>query len=271
MRARRCQWALGTRARAAAVPRARPRHRQGARHDQGVRLCRAASQASVADEGLLALVAAHDTNLPWYLSSQRGEAPSPKAWRKLAGKVDMVLLCLFMVADRVDCPGGWKNNPPLRWFLEEAGRQGVLPSGLSLDPPGIRCERSSGAILVREGAALLIRVRDQGYEIPKGRLVWDESVCGAAARELAEETGVSGAVVDAAPEIAQVRYSFPSGAHIVHKTVHYLNARPGPGGIRCGAVPERTRELRWASRQDLDSIPLVDESLRDILASALST
>jgi len=65
----------------------------------------------------IALVKYHDINLPWYISHTRGETPSPKAWRKLSSAVDLKLLCLFMVADRVDCPGGWKNNKALMWFL----------------------------------------------------------------------------------------------------------------------------------------------------------
>src|SRR5262245_59032688 len=51
----------------------------------------------VADPALVELVRMHDINLPWHLSMLRGEAPSEKAWRKLARRVDLDLLCLFMV------------------------------------------------------------------------------------------------------------------------------------------------------------------------------
>jgi len=85
-----------------------------AKPEQSVQLL---SRYGCFSDAFIALVKYHDINLPWYISYTRGEAPSPKAWRKLSGAVDLSLLCLFMVADRVDCPGGWKNNKALMWFL----------------------------------------------------------------------------------------------------------------------------------------------------------
>ena len=87
----------------------------------------------IADPALIELVRMHDINLPWHLSMLRGEAPSDKAWRKLARRVDLSLLCLFMVADRVDCPGGWRANAALVWFLDEVARRGLLDGTLDLD------------------------------------------------------------------------------------------------------------------------------------------
>ena len=77
------------------------------------------------------MVKYHDTNLPWYISMQKGQPPSRKAWAKLGRKVNMRLLCIFMVADRVDCPGGWQANDALVWFLEEATKRGFLPEPLT--------------------------------------------------------------------------------------------------------------------------------------------
>ena len=88
---------------------------------------------AIANPELVELVRMHDINLPWHLSMLRGEAPSDKAWRKLARRVDLSLLCLFMVADRVDCPGGWRANNALIWFLEEVARRGLLDRALELD------------------------------------------------------------------------------------------------------------------------------------------
>jgi hypothetical protein len=87
---------------------------------------------AVADPELVELVRMHDINLPWHLSMLRGEAPTDKAWRKLARRVDLHLLCLFMVADRVDCPGGWRANAALVWFLDETARRGLLARPLQL-------------------------------------------------------------------------------------------------------------------------------------------
>lgn len=80
----------------------------------------------VTDGRLLDFVKYHDTNLAWFLASQRRMAPGDGAWRKLAARVDPTLLAIFMVADRVDCPGGHRENPPLVWFLEELRRRGLI-------------------------------------------------------------------------------------------------------------------------------------------------
>lgn len=87
----------------------------------------------IADAQFIELVRYHDVNLPWWQSAQRGEPPSDKAWRKLQSRCNVRLLCLFMVADRADCPGGFRNNPALIWFLEEAARRGLLNTPLRLE------------------------------------------------------------------------------------------------------------------------------------------
>jgi len=75
----------------------------------------------------------------------------------MASKVDLRLLCIFMVADRVDCPGSWRFNRPLAWFLQEVRDRQLLNQELQLDdgPPvghaaGTSGEVSSGAALMRE-------------------------------------------------------------------------------------------------------------------------
>lgn len=88
----------------------------------------------IGDARLLDFVKYHDTNLAWFLAKRRGQAPGDAAWRKMASRVDPTLLAIFMVADRVDCPGGWRNNPPLVWFLEELCTRGLVKEGLVLDP-----------------------------------------------------------------------------------------------------------------------------------------
>lgn len=82
------------------------------------------------DQSFVNLIKYHDINLPWYISSTKGEAPTNKAWKKLASRVDIRLLCLFMIADRVDCPGGWTNNRALLWFLGQSRERGYLDHGL---------------------------------------------------------------------------------------------------------------------------------------------
>src|SRR5688500_5727219 len=151
----------------------------------------------VADARLLALVKWHDTNLPWYLADQRGQPPTDRAWRRLAAELDVRMLALFMVADRVDAPPGWRRNAPLMWFLTEARRRGLV-GGPVPEVPGAPSEVRAGAALVRgdgdDRELLLIRARAAGYELAKGGVEWDELPEEAAARELREEAGVESAV-----------------------------------------------------------------------------
>ena len=77
------------------------------------------------------MVKYHDINLPWYLSHIKGEPPSDKAWRKLAQNVNIKLLYVFMIADRTDWPGGWKQNKPLIWFLEQVKSRKLIEKDIT--------------------------------------------------------------------------------------------------------------------------------------------
>jgi ADP-ribose pyrophosphatase YjhB (NUDIX family) len=185
----------------------------------------------ITDEPFIQLVKYHDINLPWFLAHERGQPPSDKAWRKLANKVNVRLLCLFMVADRVDCPGGWRTNRPLVWFLDEVMARNLLDTELILDDGPTTPATGQPVIEVSAGAALLrgsppavemlvVKVRSDGYELPKGHLEWDETPEQAAARELREETGL---VSEPKPGelLGTLKYSFEKDGVTVHKRVHY--------------------------------------------------
>jgi 8-oxo-dGTP pyrophosphatase MutT (NUDIX family) len=190
------------------------------------------------------------------------------------------LLCLFMVADRVDCPGGWRTNHPLVWFLEEVKRRKLLSTELLLDDglavpsgPAEMMEVSAGVVLIQrfgaESRALVIRVRKEGFEVPKGHIEPQEKMIEAALRELREETGLASSVVTGA-EAGIVEYSFEQDGVSVTKSVHYFAAFVPTGEvIRFGKLPSRTRELRWVTSNELDVLPLVNEQLRSIIARAL--
>lgn len=227
-------------------------------------------ECGVTDPVLLALVKVHDTNLPWYQSSERGEAPSDKAWRKLANAIVMRLLCLFMVADRVDAPGGWRRNAPVTWFIAQARARGLVGE-LVLDLDDHPSEICAGAALVRSSAevaeVLVTRVRSAGFELPKGGIEWDELPCDAAVRELREETGVEGEL-SVGRSLGQLDYVVGSGADRHAKRVHYCSVS-SVGAPRFGMRPARTHELRWLRKQDIDGVPLVNEGLRAVLYAAL--
>ncbi len=239
----------------------------------------------VDDPELLALVKVHDTNLPWWQSWRRGQAPGDKAWRRLAARVDMRLLALFMIADRVDAPGGWRSNEPLMWFLEQATERGLL--SLPLDPIDpvdvVESERCAGAMLVRPGAeeaeVLLIRVRASVWELPKGHIEPGERADQAAERELREESGVVGPV-ELHARIGSQRYSFRRDLRRIDKHVEYFTfygTGAGAGapagssaGVRLGPRPDRTKERRWVSASELASLPLVCEDLRSLIADGFA-
>ena len=85
-------------------------------------------------------------------AAQRGQAPSDKAWRRLSAEVNMRLLCLFMVADREDCPGGWRANEPTTWFIAEAQRRGLIGQ-LVLDTHDHPSVISAGGVVIHDGRA----------------------------------------------------------------------------------------------------------------------
>jgi ADP-ribose pyrophosphatase YjhB (NUDIX family) len=238
-------------------------------------------QYGVTDEALTELVRYHDINLPWFLAHQRGQPPSDKAWRKLVNKVNVRLLCLFMVADRVDCPGGWRTNRPLVWFLEEVRARHLLERELILDDgPSVAAtghagiEASAGGALLQGSPPhvelLVVKVRSDGYELPKGHLEWDETPARGAVRELQEETGLA-SEPKAGELLGTLDYSFEQDGVTIHKRVHYfLFTAAEPGPLAFAAKPARTKELRWINETDALALPLVSEELRPIILKAFA-
>lgn len=221
---------------------------------------------------MLALVKWHDTSLPWHLSSTKGQPPSDKAWRRLASEVDLRLLAMFMVADRVDAPPGWRRNAPTVWFLGEAHRRGLV-SDLRLDLLDHPSEISAGGALVREheGAreVLVIRVRRDGYELPKGGIEWDELPSDAAVRETREEAGIE-TVLQVGRELAHVDYGVGEGPARHLKRVRYFLLE-STGSVQLGPLPERTHERRWVGPETVRTIALVNEALRPLLVATLES
>jgi 8-oxo-dGTP pyrophosphatase MutT (NUDIX family) len=228
------------------------------------------AECGVSDRAFLALVKWHDTSLPWHRSAGRGEPPSEKAWRRLASEVDVRLLCVFMVADRVDAPGGWRRNAPTAWFIAEARSRGLIDD-LVLDLDDHPSEVCAGAALLRHsgdtGEVLVTRTRAASFELPKGGIEWDELPGEAAVRELREEAGVEGDLrVDGV--LGHVEYFAGSGSDRHLKRVVY-HAVVSAGTLALGALPAGTRERRWLRKEDLDSVSLVNEGLRPLLRTAL--
>jgi len=99
------------------------------------------------------------------------------------------------------------------------------------------------------GRPMVAAIRPRGkpvglWALPKGQIDPGESPAETAVREVREETGVSGRLVE---KLGDVRYVYARGGQRVSKVVSFFLLRAGPG--RIGAIDERMRvevaEARW--------------------------
>jgi len=115
----------------------------------------------------------------------------------------------------------------------------------------VRREFSAGGVLVREvrGRPMLAAIRPQGkaagvWALPKGNLDEGESPAETAVREVWEETGVHGRLVE---KLGDVKYVYTWAGERVFKVVSFYLLRAGRG--RIGEIEERMRvevaEARW--------------------------
>jgi 8-oxo-dGTP pyrophosphatase MutT (NUDIX family) len=112
-------------------------------------------------------------------------------------------------------------------------------------------EFSAGGVLVRivRGRPMLAAIRPRGkpeglWALPKGQIDPGESPAETAVREVREETGVSGRLVE---KLGDVRYVYARDGERVFKVVSFFLLRGGRG--RIGEIEERMRvevaEARW--------------------------
>ena len=115
----------------------------------------------------------------------------------------------------------------------------------------MRRELSAGGVLVRfvRGRPMLAAIRPQGksagmWALPKGNLEEGESPAETALREVWEETGVHGRIVE---KLGDVKYVYTWAGERVFKVVSFYLLRAGRG--RIGEIEERMRveiaEARW--------------------------
>ena len=120
------------------------------------------------------------------------------------------------------------------------------------DNRGVEREFSAGGVLVRvvRGRPALAAIRPQGkpaglWALPKGRIDPGESAAETAVREVREETGVAGRLVE---KLGDVRYVYTRrGGERVFKVVSFFLLRASRG--RIGAIADEMRvevaEARW--------------------------
>jgi 8-oxo-dGTP pyrophosphatase MutT (NUDIX family) len=119
----------------------------------------------------------------------------------------------------------------------------------------MRREFSAGGVLVRSlgGRLHVAAIRPQGkpgiWALPKGKIDPGESAAEAAVREVREETGVEGVVVE---KLGDIRYTYtatwePMKGEKIFKVVSFFLLRAGRG--RIGAIDDAMRievdEARW--------------------------
>jgi len=115
----------------------------------------------------------------------------------------------------------------------------------------MRRELSAGGVLVRvvRGRPMLAAIRPQGkpaglWALPKGNLDEGESPVDTAVREVWEETGVHGRLVE---KLGDVKYVYTWAGERVFKVVSFYLLLAGRG--RIGEIEERMRvevaEARW--------------------------
>jgi 8-oxo-dGTP diphosphatase len=113
---------------------------------------------------------------------------------------------------------------------------------------GIVFDASRRLLLIRRG-------REPGlgrWSVPGGRCLAGESPAAACLREVAEETGLTVAVVR---PVGRVSRDGPGG--VVYDITDYLCTLSG-GELRAG---DDALEARWATRAELDELELVPELL----------
>jgi 8-oxo-dGTP pyrophosphatase MutT (NUDIX family) len=119
-------------------------------------------------------------------------------------------------------------------------------------------EFSAGGVLVRtiRGRTMVAAIRPQGREkvwaLPKGRIDEGETPAEAAVREVREETGVEGRLVE---KLGDIRYTYTArwkGGERIFKVVSFFLLQASRG--RIGEIDEEMRgevaEARWLPLED---------------------
>jgi 8-oxo-dGTP pyrophosphatase MutT (NUDIX family) len=136
-------------------------------------------------------------------------------------------------------------------------------------------EFSAGGVLVRTigGRPMVAAIRPQGrdrvWALPKGRIDEGETPAEAAVREVREETGVEGRLIE---KLGDVRYVYTAswkGGVRIFKVVSFFLLRAGRG--RIGAIEEDMRievaEARWLPLEEAPRL-LTHKGEREMAAKA---
>jgi 8-oxo-dGTP pyrophosphatase MutT (NUDIX family) len=134
--------------------------------------------------------------------------------------------------------------------------------------PARRTQRtaySAGGVIYRNGAggievALIATGGGQRWGLPKGHVRRGESAEAAAVREIAEETGLAGAIVR---HLATIQYWFRAGSTRIHKYVDLFLVRYVEGSL----IPQEAEvdDARWFALDEAQRL-VTFEREREVLS-----
>lgn len=150
--------------------------------------------------------------------------------------------------------GAWRRpKPPAR--PESPAASGQRSSGTALLPTVE--EVSAGGVVLREHGgclevAVIARYNRGGrleWCLPKGHPEGEEDHRQAAVREVEEETGIAGDILE---PLGAIDYWFTVSRHRVHKTVHHFLLRATGGHLTTDNDPDHEAvDVAWVNIDDL--------------------
>jgi ADP-ribose pyrophosphatase YjhB (NUDIX family) len=108
---------------------------------------------------------------------------------------------------------------------------------------------AAGGLIENEKEEVLLIFRRGKWDLPKGKIDWNEALEGCAIREVGEETGVKGAEI--IRPLTVTYHTYHEGARFILKESHwFLMKVKGEQDLRPQEEEDIT-EIRWISRKDL--------------------
>ena len=126
----------------------------------------------------------------------------------------------------------------------------------------------AGGGLVRNGEEKYLFMFRRGvWDLPKGKLDPGETIEHCAIREVMEETGIEGVILEGPLLITYHTYD-ESGKHILKETHWFRMAAPAPGELT-PQLEEQITELRWVDRAGMKALLRnTFPSIKDVIRAA---